>query len=165
MAFNRRRFLLSVAAAAGGAAAGGLVSSSRPGLASPLGSPVQLQGGVRPGDWPFSTSDIRGTRSNPHESIIDPRNVGRLKVKWTFDGAQSFNQTTPSVVGNSVYFPANDGFVYAVDARSGTLRWKFNAWEGIQPNPPGTFQKEMNADPLGADAGFGRLRQRQNIRG
>jgi polyvinyl alcohol dehydrogenase (cytochrome) len=29
------------------------------------------------------------------------------------------------------------------------LRWKFNAWEGIQPNPPGTFQKEMNADPVG----------------
>ncbi len=118
MAFNRRRFLLSVAAA------GGLVSSSSPGLASTLGSPVPLQGGVRPGDWPFSTSDIRGTRSNPHESIIGPGNVGRLKVKWTFDGAQSFNQTTPSVVGNTVYFPANDGYVYAVDARSGALRWK-----------------------------------------
>ena len=122
MAFNRRRFLLSVAAAAGAT-----VSASRPGLASTLGLPVQPQGGVRPGDWPFSTSDIRGTRSNPHESIIGSGNVGRLKVKWTFDGAQSFNQTTPSVVGNSVYFPANDGYVYAVDARSGTLRWKFNA--------------------------------------
>ena len=144
MAFNRRSFLLSVAAAAGAT-----VSASRPGLASTLGSPVQPQGGVRPGDWPFSTSDIRGTRSNPHESIIGPGNVGRLKVKWTFDGAQSFNQTTPSVVGNSVYFPANDGYVYALDARSGTLRWKFNAWEGIQPNQPGTFQKEMNADPVG----------------
>ena len=144
MAFNRRRFLLSVAAAAGAT-----VSASRPGLASTLGSPVQPQGGVRPGDWPFSTSDIRGTRSNPHESIIGPGNVARLKVKWTFNGAQSFNQTTPGVVGNSVYFPANDGHVYALDARSGALRWKFNAWEGIQPNQPGTFQKEINADPVG----------------
>ena len=143
MAFNRRKFLLSLAAA------GGLVSSLKPGLASTSFSPAPLQGGIQPGDWPFSTSELRGTRSNPHESIIGPGNVGRLKVKWTFDGAQSFNQTTPSVVGNSVYFPANDGHVYAVDARSGALRWKFNAREGIQPNQPGIFQKEINADPVG----------------
>jgi phosphodiesterase/alkaline phosphatase D-like protein len=79
MAFNRRRFLLSLAAA------GGAVSSSRPGLASALFSPTPLQGGVQTGDWPFSTSDIRGTRSNPQEKIIGPGNVGDLKVKWTFD--------------------------------------------------------------------------------
>jgi len=66
-----------------------------------------------------------------------------------FEGAGNFNQATPVVVGGTLYFTAWDGYVYALDAGSGALKWKFNAWEGIQPNPPGETRPDINIDPLG----------------
>ncbi|MCZ6484503.1 MAG: PQQ-binding-like beta-propeller repeat protein [Acidobacteria bacterium] len=143
MSLDRRRFLLSLAAA------GGVLSSSKPALASRLLPQAQSGSGVQPGDWPVSTYDIRGTRFNQHETIIGRENVERLQVKWISEAAGNANQTTPSVVGDSLYFPAHDGYVYALDSSSGALKWKFNAWEGIQPNAPGTWQREVNADPVG----------------
>jgi len=105
--------------------------------------------------------DLQGTNSNIHETLIGRSNVDRLKVKWTFDGAGSFNQTSPIVVGDSVYFPSHDGYVYAVDNSNGQLRWKFHAWEGIEPNPPGQRREDINIDPVGemrGGIGYGRGR-------
>jgi outer membrane protein assembly factor BamB len=42
---------------------------------------------------------------------------------WTFD-ARSPIQSSPSIAGKTVYFGAWNGYVYAVDALSGQLRWK-----------------------------------------
>ena len=140
---DRRKFFSALYAAGGILASTGLAWAS---------TPVQgreLPTGARPGDWPLTGCDLRGTRSNVHETRIGPSNVGRLKVKWTFEGAGNFNQATPVVVGDTLYFSAWDGYVYALEARSGALKWKFNAWEGIQPNPPGETRPDINIDPLG----------------
>ncbi len=143
LALNRRRFLLALSAA------GGILANRSSLRAS---APLQLQSlpaGAQPGDWPLTGCDLRSTRSNVHETTIGPSNVERLKVKWTFEGAGSFNQSTPIVVGGTLYFTAWDGYVYALDAGSGALKWKVNAWEGIQANAPGELRADINIDPLG----------------
>ena len=90
--------------------------------------------------------DIHGTRFNSHENTIGPDSVARLKVKWTFDQAKDFSQTTPIVVGGALCFAAHDGFVYALDAQSGALKWKFDAWEGIKPDQIPVTQPEVRAN-------------------
>ena len=158
LGLDRRRFLLALSAAGGILARRSFLRASTPFQGS------ELPAGARAGEWPLTGCNLRGTRSNEHERTIGPGNVGRLKVKWTFEGAGNFNQTTPVVVGNSLYFAAHDGFVYALDTTSGGLKWKFNAWEGIVPNPPGTRRVEINIDPLGGDAEWRRLRGGTDIR-
>ncbi|MEE8348971.1 MAG: PQQ-binding-like beta-propeller repeat protein, partial [Acidobacteriota bacterium] len=125
---NRRRFL-SLAAAGTAALAG-----ARPLSGSTLSQGDEFPAGTRAGDWPMFGNNIGGTRSNPHETIIGRNNVAQLKVKWTFEESEGYSQSTPIVVGDRLYFTAHDGHVYAVDARSGRLEWKFDAWTGIQPD-------------------------------
>ena len=143
MSFDRRKFLLALAAT------GGILSSARPLRGFPVPQQDDLPAGASPGDWPLTGCSLKQTRSNIHETTIGPHNVSRLKVKWTFDGYDNFNQSTPIVVGNTLYFTAWDGYLYALDTASGSLKWKFNAWEGLQPNTPDNFREDVNIDPLG----------------
>jgi len=136
---NRRR-LLSLAA--GGAA----LAALRPLRGSIFSQDTDFPAGTQAGDWPMFGHDIRGTRSNPYEKIIGPQNVGQLKVKWTFEEFQGWSQSTPIVVGDRLYFTAHDGHVYAVDTGSGTLRWKFDAWKGIQPDEIPLTQSQFRSN-------------------
>ncbi len=137
---DRRRFIFL---AAGSAAA---LAGVRPLSGSILTQDSELPADSRAGDWPMFGHDIRGTRSNPHETLIGPHNVAQLKVKWTFEEAEGFSQSTPIVVGDSLYFTAHDGHVYAVDTQSGRLKWKFDAWEGIQPDKIPLSQSEFRSN-------------------
>ena len=143
LTLDRRKFLLALGAA------GGILAHRRAALGLPLLQRGELPPGARPGDWPLTGCSIRSTRSNIHETIIGPGNVERLKVKWMFEEAQDFNQATPIVIGDSIYFGAHDGYVYAVDTATGALKWKFNAWEGIEPSTPGVRLVDINVDPHG----------------
>ena len=138
---DRRRFLLVLAAAGG-------TMASRAKAQSATRQATAAVSGPKPGEWPLFACDVRGTRFNPDEKLIGPDTVGRLQVKWKFDQAGGFSQTTPIVVGGALYFAAHDGFVYALDIQSGTLKWKFNAWEGIQAEK-GRKPVEINTDPVG----------------
>ena len=118
---DRRRFISLATAGAAALAAVRPLSGSLPSQNS------ELPADARAGDWPMFGNNIRGTRSNPHETLIGPHNVAQLKVKWTFEEARGFSQSTPIVVGDSLYFTAHDGHVYALDNQSGTQKWKFDA--------------------------------------
>ena len=51
-----------------------------------------------------------------------------LKVKWAFgfpDTTTAYSQ--PTVVGGKVYTGSNDGTVYAINAQTGCLYWRFQA--------------------------------------
>ncbi|MEE2840363.1 MAG: PQQ-binding-like beta-propeller repeat protein [Acidobacteriota bacterium] len=137
---DRRRFISLATAGAAALAAVRPLSGSLPSQDS------ELPADARAGDWPMFGNNIRGTRSNPHETLIGPHNVAQLKVKWTFEEARGFSQSTPIVVGDSLYFTAHDGHVWAVDTRSGRLRWKFDAWEGIQPDQIPLGQSEFRSN-------------------
>ena len=77
-------------------------------------------------DWPMYGRDLAGSHYNPHEKLITPATVGRLKPKWVFEtGADVSSQ--PIVVGGVVYFGSWDGKEYALDANTGKKIWEFEA--------------------------------------
>ncbi|HEY3806541.1 MAG TPA: PQQ-binding-like beta-propeller repeat protein [Kofleriaceae bacterium] len=63
---------------------------------------------------PFSASD----------SAITAANVNALAPAWTFTPGDAVS-ASPAVADGVVYVGSWDGFFYAIDARNGALRWKF----------------------------------------
>ena len=84
------------------------------------------------GEWPVWGRDSAGTRFSPLAQIA-PENVDRLEVAWTFrtgfeqKGLPAPFEATPLKIRDTLYLctPAND--VIALDASTGTVRWRFHA--------------------------------------
>ncbi|MFM0632265.1 outer membrane protein assembly factor BamB family protein [Paraburkholderia xenovorans] len=74
-------------------------------------------------DWPMYGRNLEHTFSNP-ASRINPGNVASLQLTWTFVTGDAVS-ASPTVTDGVVYIGSWDGFFYALDARSGGLRWKF----------------------------------------
>ena len=72
--------------------------------------------------WNSAGQDLANTRSQFQESGIGPTNVGGLKTAWTFTTGGNVS-ATPTVSGNSVYFPDLKGNLYAVNKQDGALLW------------------------------------------
>ncbi|MBI2821536.1 MAG: PQQ-binding-like beta-propeller repeat protein [Acidobacteria bacterium] len=126
---DRRSFISTLAAA------GAFWAALEGPRGAALPEAAALPAGARPGDWPMIGYDIRNSRFNPHETGIGPENVGDLKLKWTFDLAANFIQSTPVAVGDTVFFTSYDGHFYAVAASTGKLKWKIDAWD-LKPGEP-----------------------------
>ncbi len=87
-------------------------------------------------DWPMYGRDLQHTFSNS-ASQITPDNVASLKLAWTFPTSDAIS-ASPTVAGGVLYVGAWDGFFYALDARTGSMHWKFQVdWDNaIVPIPP-----------------------------
>ncbi len=73
------------------------------------------------GDWTVARYDEAQTGFTPHKVELP------LTLSWQYDTAKSQNNpSAPAVVGDTAYF-ASGNRLYAVDAESGALRWKFPA--------------------------------------
>ena len=59
---------------------------------------------------------------------MDPRTVGRLRLKWAFafPGANQAS-SQPAVAGGRLFVGSANGSVYALDARTGCIYWEFRA--------------------------------------
>ncbi|MEE2822529.1 MAG: hypothetical protein VYA53_06050, partial [Acidobacteriota bacterium] len=66
MILNRRKLLLAFATA------GGILSTTGSPRGAPLINQNILPAGTSLGDWPLTGCNLRGTRSNVHETIIGP---------------------------------------------------------------------------------------------
>ena len=84
-------------------------------------------------DWPDHGRGREQTRFNPQETIIGPKNVSHLRLRWEFEAGSGITGT-PAVVGERVIFGSWDGCVYALNRLSGKLIWKFDA--GVRSYPP-----------------------------
>lgn len=67
-------------------------------------------------------------RYQADEQSITPQNASNLQLKWAF----GFDDTTrvraqPTVVGGRVYIGSQAGTVYALDAATGCVHWRFQA--------------------------------------
>lgn len=97
-----------------------------PGLALlALGGGIAAQAGPRStdlGGWRIAGHDLGNFRNQPSERQIAPSNVNQLVTKWVFTTGSDVS-ATPTVAGNSVYFPDWAGNLYAVRADTGNLRW------------------------------------------
>jgi polyvinyl alcohol dehydrogenase (cytochrome) len=89
-------------------------------------------GAMTPSSWPTAGHDLSDPRFNPDESTIGPENVGRLAAKWTFT-TQGDVSATATVAGGAVYFPDWGGYLYKLDAATGTTIWsrKVSDYTGI----------------------------------
>lgn len=116
----------------------GTVSAS---AAAPAAS--SQQGGT-PGDWPAYGRTQAGTRYSPLAQI-NLHNVKNLQVAWTFrtgdtkgpnDPVEITDEVTPLKVGDLLYLCSPHQILFALDAASGALKWKFDP--GLKADP--TFQ-------------------------
>jgi polyvinyl alcohol dehydrogenase (cytochrome) len=76
--------------------------------------------------WPMGGQNINDTRAG--SSSINPDNAKHLALKWklTTHGDVS---ATPAVVGGALYFPDWAGYMYKVDAQTGTVIWSHQVSE------------------------------------
>ncbi|HXJ03722.1 MAG TPA: PQQ-binding-like beta-propeller repeat protein [Candidatus Acidoferrum sp.] len=87
------------------------------------------------GEWPV----YGGAAENTHYSNlkqINRTNVKELKAAWSYDtGEQGGLQTSPIMVEGALYGITPTQKVFALDAASGKLLWKFDSGiKGTQPN-------------------------------
>lgn len=78
-----------------------------------------------PGQWLTSGRDAGKTHYSPLAQINEG-NVGRLGFAWQFEaGTNRGMEATPVVVDGVLYASGVAGRVYALDAATGALRWRF----------------------------------------
>jgi quinoprotein glucose dehydrogenase len=87
------------------------------------------------GDWPYYGHDAGGMRYSPLTQI-NRANVANLKVAWTFhvgdisDGTggkkRSGLETTPILVGGTLYLTSGFNRVFAIDPETGKQSWVYD---------------------------------------
>ena len=92
-------------------------------------SPPEMQ------DWPVDGGSSENSHYSPLAQI-NRSNVKQLKVAWSFDtGEQGGLQTSPLVVEGVLYGVTPTQKVFALDAATGKLLWKFDSGiKGTQPS-------------------------------
>jgi len=79
-----------------------------------------------PTDWPDHGANPYETNFGP-EAQISPATIGRLGLAWQVDlPGEAGLEATPIEVGGTVFFTGSYGAVYAVNARTGRLLWKYD---------------------------------------
>lgn len=79
-----------------------------------------------PGSWMTVGRDYSEQRHSPLSNISD-ENVGELGLAWHFDlETRRGLEATPVVVDGVMYTSSAWSIVYALDARSGALLWKYD---------------------------------------
>jgi quinoprotein glucose dehydrogenase len=111
------------------------VTASAGGGGAPPSSKAKSEDKRSQRDWPV----YGGTSENNHFSPlqqINRKNVKRLGVAWTFDTGESGGlQTSPIVVDGVLYGLTPSQKVFALNAATGQLLWKFDSGtKGTQPD-------------------------------
>ncbi|OLL31237.1 pyrroloquinoline quinone-dependent dehydrogenase [Burkholderia sp. SRS-W-2-2016] len=92
-------------------------------------------------DWPAYARTQAGTRYSPLTQIT-PANVRDLQVAWTFrtgdnkgpnDPVEITNEVTPIKIGETLFLCSPHQILWALDARTGKLKWKFDP--KLKPDP------------------------------
>lgn len=86
-------------------------------------------------DWPRYGGTPEGNHFSPLDQI-NRSNVSKLQVAWTFDtGEEGGLQTSPLVVNGVFYGITPTQKIFALEAATGKLLWKFDSGvKGTQPN-------------------------------
>jgi alcohol dehydrogenase (cytochrome c) len=79
-----------------------------------------------PANWITYYGSYNGSRFSTLKQI-DTSNVQRLVVKWAFQTGPDENfEVTPLVIDGTMYITNNRGHVFALDAATGRMIWRYN---------------------------------------
>jgi polyvinyl alcohol dehydrogenase (cytochrome) len=113
----------------GGAAA--MAGRNASAMSNRCASPLTLQDPWNKPQWNgWSPDPETGWRYQaPKVAGMTGDEVPRLKLKWAFaiPGAASTAWAQPTVVGGKVFLGSDNGFVYALDAKTGCVHWSYEA--------------------------------------
>lgn len=98
-------------------------------MAAALGL-LALAGRAGASNWPQPNGNLSGTRATS-ATAISTRTIGRLQVRWHFDLPQGSPfgafASTPLIVDGTIYAQTLNSSVYAFDADTGKLAWRWLA--------------------------------------
>jgi outer membrane protein assembly factor BamB len=84
----------------------------------------------------IATGQPRWTYAMEYERKFEAKNLhGYPSAAQTIPDAWDVFTSSPAVVSGKVFFGSGDGNVYAVDARSGVLQWKFATQDVVHASP------------------------------
>jgi polyvinyl alcohol dehydrogenase (cytochrome) len=84
------------------------------------------------GDWNGSGNGVVDGRYQPNPGL-DQAGLSKLKLKWAFGlpgATEAYSQ--PTVAGGQLFVSSDSGWVYALDAKSGCVRWSYQADGGVR---------------------------------
>jgi alcohol dehydrogenase (cytochrome c) len=90
-------------------------------------SSEQIRGAKdNPGEWLSYSGSLGGLRYSPLSGIT-PSNVARLRVRWVHQSSSSeFKfESTPLVVGDTIFTTEPPATVVAINAKTGEVIWKY----------------------------------------
>jgi polyvinyl alcohol dehydrogenase (cytochrome) len=114
------------------------------GAAVPSGAGVPASAAISPWDWPSYGHDAQHTFHG--RSTLTETSVRTLRGAWFFPTGDAVT-ATPTVVGGTVYAGSWDDFFYALDLRTGHVRWKvrLRSQNAITPYP-GQHPRDATSD-------------------
>ncbi len=92
--------------------------------------------------WPMAGQNIRNTRSQDDERVINASNVKHLRLKWTLELPGAI-QVEPVAEPNFIYIGMQGGFIYKVDTRTQSIEWLLHASEYT-----GNMNERISTSPL-----------------
>jgi len=87
---------------------------------------------IAAGDWSRYLYSDKHQGVNPAETYLSKSNIASLALKWKFT-TKGRLAAEPVVVNGIVYQPSWDGYVYAINATTGTQVWK--TFLGVYTSP------------------------------
>src|SRR5579862_8283357 len=98
-----------------------------------------LNAGKTGDQWLMAGGNYEATRYSPLTQI-DSSNVSRLGLAWYYDtdSLPGTLEATPVISDGTLYGTLTWGVVFAVDARTGKEKWRWDPHEGHQNFPPGS---------------------------
>jgi alcohol dehydrogenase (cytochrome c) len=120
---------------------------------------------VADGGWPLANHDLSSTRADL-SGAIDRHTVASLQVAWRFPlraagGVSGALTATPVAAAGVVYVQDMQSNVFAIDLRTGSLRWK-HRYSNTNPGPDGVVVSgarvygATDTSAFALDAGTGR---------
>ncbi|MGC1278978.1 MAG: PQQ-binding-like beta-propeller repeat protein, partial [Xanthobacteraceae bacterium] len=101
-----------------------------------------LNAGKTGDQWLMAAGNYAQTRYSPLKQI-DASNVSRLGLAWYYDTASlpGTLEASPVISNGTLYGTVTWGVVFAVDARTGKEKWRWDPQLGHQNFPPGSAGK------------------------
>jgi quinohemoprotein ethanol dehydrogenase len=120
MKFTMIRLALSATLVAGA------LSTVTPAEAAPVTSDDLIKAQDNAAEWLMYGRDYRNWRYSPLDKITT-ENAAQLKPVWTMSTGGKFGglEATPLYRDGMLYFTTDYARVFAVDAKSGVIRWRY----------------------------------------